>query len=188
MANSMASATRLACTLVGLSLAGADARPADVFSPNTYTPPASTYSLSYDKDRWTDEFSVFHMAVTDRFGVVGSEFAASDDPRLRPLTRLDSSWTATAPWLGLPMRLGDGVSSVGLWDQPARVGGVQIGSFQPALPEVTAPPSVVALPYDIMGPTPVTATRAPSSRPTWVAMVPMPLDPPWTSSTSPACR
>jgi outer membrane usher protein FimD/PapC len=159
MANSMASAGRLACVLAGLAFAATTVRASDVGSPSTYTPLPSNYSLSYDKDRWTDEFSVFHMAVTDQFGMLGSGFAASDDPRLRPLTRLDSSWTMTAPWLGLPLRVGDGVSSAALWDQPARVGGLQIGTFQPALPEVVAPPSVVALPYDIMGPSPLTTNR-----------------------------
>lgn len=159
MANSMASATRLAGALAGLTLAWANARAADVLPAGTYTPLPSSYSLSYDKDRWTEEFSVFHMAVTDPLGVMSSGFAASDDPRLRPLTRLDTSWTLTTPWLGLPMRVGDGVSSVSLWDQPARVGGLQIGSFQPALPEIVAAPSIVALPYDVVGPAPLTTAR-----------------------------
>jgi outer membrane usher protein FimD/PapC len=144
--NIMASATRLACALAVLSFAAHPAPAADVFAPNTYTPMPSTYSLSYDQDRWTDAFSVFHMAVADQFGVVSGGFAASDDPRLRPLTRLDSSWNLTAPMLGLPLRVGDGVSSAGFWDQPARVGGIQIGSFQPVLPEVVVPPSIVTSP------------------------------------------
>lgn len=159
MANIMASAGRIACVLAGMAFAATAARASDVASPGGAAPPLGSYSLSYDKDRWTDEFSVFHMAVADQFGVVGSGFAASADPRLRPLTRLDSSWSLTAPWIGLPARLGDGVSSVDLWDQPTRVGGLQIGSFAPQLPEVVAPPSVVALPYDIIGPGPLTASR-----------------------------
>ena len=159
MANIMASAVRLACTLAGMTLAAATVRASDIFSPNTYTPLTSDYSLSYDKDKWSNEFSVFHMAVTDPSGVLTSGFATSDDPRLRPLTRLDSAWTLTAPWMALPMRVGDGVSSVGFWDEPARVGGLQIGSYQPALPEIVAPPSIVALPYEIVGPGPLTTTR-----------------------------
>ena len=159
MANIMASAVRLACALAVLTLAAAGARAADVVPASAYTPLPSNYSLSYDKERWTDEFSVFHMAVTDPLGTIGSGFAASDDPRLRPLTRLDTSWGLTTPWLGLPMRMGDGVSSVSLWDQPARVGGLQIGSFQPSLPDIVAPPSIVALPYDIAGPAQLTTAR-----------------------------
>jgi outer membrane usher protein FimD/PapC len=159
MANIMASATRLACALVVWLLTAAVARASDVAAASTYTPLPGNYSLSYDREKWTDEFSVFHMAVTDPFGTIGAGFAASDDPRLRPLTRLDTAWNGTAPWVGLPVRLGDGVSSASLWDQPARLGGLQIGSFQPALPEIVAPPSIVALPYEIMGPSPVTTTR-----------------------------
>jgi len=141
----MASANRLACALAALSLATHHALAADVLAPSPYTPMPSTYSLSYDPDSGSEAFSVFHMAVTDQFGVLSGGFAASDDPRLRPLTRLDSSWTMTAPLLGLPLRLGDGVSSAGFWDQPARVGGLQIGSFQPAPPEVVVPPSIAPL-------------------------------------------
>jgi outer membrane usher protein FimD/PapC len=133
-----------------LMLHGAEAT--EMAPPSTYNPLPAGYSLSYDKDKWTEEFSVFHMAVADTYGVVGSSFAASDDPRLRPLTRLDSSWKLTAPLLGLPMRLGDGVSSVGFWDQPARIGGLQIGSLQTAPPEVLAPPSAIAQPYEVTGP------------------------------------
>jgi outer membrane usher protein FimD/PapC len=157
--NIMASATRLACALAGLSFAAHPARAADVFAPSIYTPVPSSYSLSYDQDSGGEAFSVLHMSVTNQFGMFSGGFAASDDPRLRPLTRLDSSWNLTAPMVGLPLRLGDAVSSAGFWDQPARVGGIQIGSFQPVLPEVVQPPSIVALPYDSMGPSPLTAGR-----------------------------
>ncbi|SLH14943.1 Uncharacterised protein [Mycobacteroides abscessus subsp. abscessus] len=34
----------------------------------------------------------------------------------------------------------------------------------------------------------VTATRAPRCRATWMAWVPMPLPPPWISTSCPACR
>lgn len=159
MATIMSPATRLACAVAATLLAPAFGLAADGLAPGTYDPLPAGYSLSYDKDRWTDEFSVFHMAVAQPFGVIGSGFAASDDPRLRPLTRLDSSWNLTAPVLDLPMRLGDGVSSAGFWDQPARMGGIQFGSYQPSLPEVVAPPSVVAQPYETVGPGAATTSR-----------------------------
>jgi len=155
----MASVIRHACALTGSLAAATCVWATDANIPSTYTTLPSNYSLSYDKDKWSDGFSVFHASVSDGFGVVGSGFAASDDPRLRPLTRLDTTWSLTAPLVGLPMRVGDGVSSVGFWDQPARVGGLQIGSFQPALPEVVAPPSLVTAPYEIAGPSTLTTTR-----------------------------
>jgi hypothetical protein len=158
LADIMASAGRLACVLAGLMAAGTGCA-TEMAAPITYNPLPPGYSLSYDKDRWTDEFSVFHVSVSDQFGVVGSSFAASDDPRLRPLTRLDSSWSLSAPLIGLPMRLGDGVSSAGFWDQPARLGGLQIGTFQPAIPAVLAPPSAIAVPYEVVGPASVATGR-----------------------------
>jgi outer membrane usher protein FimD/PapC len=151
VAHIMTPVVRLACVVAACGLA-ARAHAADVISEGAYVPVPAAYSLSYDKDRWSDEFSVFRMAVTDTYGVIGSSFAASDDPRLHPLTRLDSSWKLTAPLLGLPMQLGDGVSSAGLWDQPARLGGLQIGTLQLAPPEVVAPPASIALPYSVSGP------------------------------------
>jgi len=159
MANIMAPATCLACVLAGTTLTLATGRASDILPPGNDPAPPGPYSLSYDKDRWSDEFSVFHMEVTDPVGVVGSGFAASDDPRLHPLTRLDSAWNMPAPWLGLPLRVGDGVSTADFWDQPARIGGLQIGTYPSTPPEVIAPPSQVALADEVMGPNPVTAAR-----------------------------
>jgi len=161
MATIMASGAGLAVAATLASLLGASAYAIDsaVATPAPASSLPGAYSLSYDKDKWSDEYSVFRMSVAEPIGTVGADFAASDDPRLRPLTRLNSSWAATAPWLGLPMRLGDGVSSVGFWDQPVRTGGMQIGTFQPKVPDVTAPPSQVAVPYEIIGPNMVASTR-----------------------------
>ncbi len=153
----MASATRLAWVLAGTTSWGHTALCADGAVPASYS--ASGYSLSYDKDQWSEEYSVFNVAVADRLGVLGSGFAASDDPRLRPLTRLDSGWNFTAPLLTMPARIGDGVSSTGFWDQPARFGGLQLGSFQPALPAVVAPPSTIAIPFESVGPVATTSSR-----------------------------
>jgi hypothetical protein len=66
MATIMALATRLAYALAGLLLVGKSAWASDIAVPSTYNPLPTGYSLSYDKDQWTDEFSVFHMAVADQ--------------------------------------------------------------------------------------------------------------------------
>jgi outer membrane usher protein FimD/PapC len=100
--------------------------------------------LSYDQDRWTDGFSVFNLAVADQFGTINASLAASDDPRLRPLTRLDSSWGFSAPWVHIPSRLGDTVSSSAFWDQPVRMGGLQIGTLPVAVPQIVKPDLIVA--------------------------------------------
>ena len=100
--------------------------------------------LSYDQDRWSDGFSVFNLAVADDFGTVSSSLAASDDPRLRPLTRLDTSWGFSAPLVHVPTRLGDTVSSSAFWDQPVRMGGVQIGTLPVTLPQLVKPDLMLA--------------------------------------------
>ncbi len=117
-----------------------------------FSPLPTGYSLSYDKDRWTDAFSVFHMAVADTTGVIGSSFAASDDLRLRPLTRLDTSWTSAMPFATAPLRAGDAVSSTGFWNDPARLGGIQWGTLQPTPPDVIAPPEIIASASAPLGP------------------------------------
>ena len=159
MAPIMALAPRLAYAAAGLLVLAQAARPSDVAQPSSYSQLPTGYSLSYDKDQWTEQFSVFHMAVADPMGKFDSGIAASDDPRLRSLTRLDSTWNMTTPLLSVPLRLGDSVSSAGLWAQPARMGGVQFGNYQPTLPAVVAPPSLLALPYDMVGPAAVTTSR-----------------------------
>jgi outer membrane usher protein FimD/PapC len=100
--------------------------------------------LSYEQDRGGDGFSVFNLAVADQFGTINTSLAASDDPRLRPLTRLDSSLGFSAPWVHVPTRLGDTVSSSAFWDQPVRMGGVQIGTLPVALPQIVKPDLIVA--------------------------------------------
>jgi outer membrane usher protein len=160
----MALAARVAWGLTCLtSLAAVHAAADELPDASSYSPLPGGYSLSYDKDRWSEDYSVFHLSVADDFGVVGSGFAASDDPRLRPLTRLDSAWSVTSPLSPYPLRIGDGVSSAGMWMQPARMGGIQIGSYQPAPPEVSAPPSLIMEPYEPIGPAgptgPTTTTR-----------------------------
>jgi outer membrane usher protein FimD/PapC len=97
------------------------------------------YNFSYDRDRWSDQFSVFQVSMTDDYGSLSSSAAASVDPRLKPLTRLDTALNFSSPWLHLPTRLGDTVSSSAFWDQPVRMGGLQIGTLQPDLPPIITP-------------------------------------------------
>jgi outer membrane usher protein FimD/PapC len=103
-----------------------------------------TVRLSYDQNRWDDNYSVFNLAVADQFGTISSSLAASDDPRLRPLTRLDTSWGFGAPLLHVPARIGDTVSSSAFWDQPVRMGGLQLGTLAVSLPDVVRPDVIFA--------------------------------------------
>lgn len=163
MTTIMSPVPRLACLLAGLLtgqtvMGGADELAAEgstaaaATASAAYSPLPSGYSLSYDATAWNPEYSVFALSVADPVGILGSGFALSADPRLKPLTRLDTTWSVNSALLPLPLHLGDGVSSTELWDQPTRLGGVQIGTFQPPIPTVSAPPNVIALPYEGVSP------------------------------------
>jgi len=155
----MASAERIACAAAGLLLSASPlARAADL-PVGGYEPLSTNYSFILDKSHGSDDYSVFHYAVAEDFGVVSGGFAASDDPRLKPLTRLDSAWSLSSPLISLPMRVGDGVSSADLWSEPARLGGVQIGNYQPLTPPVVSPPTMLASPYQQAGSATVYTTR-----------------------------
>ena len=108
------------------------------------SPLPAGYSLTYDRDKWSDEFSVFQMSAPLPFGVADASLAASSDPRLKPLTRLDTAWSFSAPLIHLPTRLGDTVSSSAFWDQPVRMGGVQIGTLPAVMPQVIAPAELLS--------------------------------------------
>lgn len=135
---------------------------ADETTLATPNPLPAGYRVSYDAERFNDEFSVFQMTVTQPFGTLDSSVAASDDPRLHPLTRLDSTWTFGVPVLHVPARLGDTVSSTAFGDQPMRLGGLQIGTVQPALPPVYAPQVLYPSQPSLLAP----------NAPVWIASVP----------------
>jgi outer membrane usher protein FimD/PapC len=102
------------------------------------TSPAA-YSLSFDRDKWSQGFSIFQMSVSEPLGTIASTLLATDDSRLKALTRLDTALSFSAPFLHMPTRLGDTVSSSAFWDQPVRMGGVQVGTLHPVLPDIVAP-------------------------------------------------
>jgi hypothetical protein len=135
-------AERLLQTIMAGLLCAGQVMGSAEYSSELGTPPPGPYNLSYDHDHWSDEFSVFQMSIADQFGSFHSSMAASDDPLLRPLTRLDSSFEISAPVIHAPLRIGDTVSSSGFWDEPVRMGGLQIGTLQPALPAIVAPTAV----------------------------------------------
>jgi outer membrane usher protein FimD/PapC len=110
-----------------------------IFVARACTAAEMPYVLSYDRDKWTDEFSVFHLVVQEPFGAINSSMAASDDPRLHPLTRLDTALSFSAPLIHMPARVGDTVSSAYLGDAPVRMGGFQFGTRLPAIPDIVAP-------------------------------------------------
>lgn len=97
------------------------------------------------------EYSSFNTRVLSEAGAVEHSFTASLDPGAEPLTRLESTYTQT---FGSDehqrIRVGDTVSSVGMWGSSVRFGGMQFGTRSARADVITAPrlatPGLAVLP------------------------------------------
>jgi outer membrane usher protein FimD/PapC len=79
-------------------------------------------------DRISPEYSSINARVLNESSIVDSNFAASLDSRVQTVTRLESSWTQQRDGTTEAWRVGDTVSSSGLWGSSVRYGGVQFGT------------------------------------------------------------
>jgi outer membrane usher protein FimD/PapC len=131
-------------TALGISLAlGACAAP----SPPAVDPP----KVAVRTDALSLEYSSFNTRVLSEAGAIEHSFTASLDPGAEPLTRLESTYTQT---LGSDerqrVRVGDTVSSVGMWGSSVRFGGMQFGTRAARADVITAPrlatPGLAVLP------------------------------------------
>jgi outer membrane usher protein FimD/PapC len=119
--------------------------------PNVVTPlHYQRYDFEHRQDAASTEYSVFDTALDQSHGHFSSTFAASTDTRLQSLTRLETTWSGTLPFVPIDIRLGDTISHPGTWSNAMRYGGIKLGSMQD-LPSdlVTAPElsaGVAALP------------------------------------------
>jgi len=78
-------------------------------------------------DALSPEYSSINARVLGDATSVNHTFVASLDPRREPLTRLESTYTAAVGGAE-QLRLGDTVSTVGMWGTPVRYGGMQFGT------------------------------------------------------------
>src|SRR5690349_8726035 len=101
--------------LAALAASGCAVRP--VSEPETIAVRATSLNPAYS--------SVNAQVLSDA-GKVDASFAASLDPNVETLTRLQSSYTQQVGDENL--RVGDAVSSVGMWGTSVRYGGMQFGS------------------------------------------------------------
>jgi outer membrane usher protein len=76
----------------------------------------------------TAKYSTIEARVERDQSEVESTFTASLDPSIETLTRLESSYTQTLGGASQHLRLGDTVSSSGMWGNSVRYGGVQFGT------------------------------------------------------------
>lgn len=109
----------LSCLFSALALPGLNGCAVPTVSePETIAVRASSLNPTY---------SSVNAEVLSDAGRVDSSFAASLDPKLDTLTRLQSSYTQ-AMGEQESLRLGDAVSTIGMWGTSVRYGGMQFGT------------------------------------------------------------
>jgi hypothetical protein len=102
-----------------------------VLSACVSTVPTELDFVEVDAKKISLERSTFSaQAVADGVSI-SHVFATPLDPRLASATRLESSITHEVSDGGEQLRIGDAVSSVGMWGTPVRFGGVQFGKTSP---------------------------------------------------------
>jgi len=105
-------------------------------------------SLRADNRAYGD--SSFNASVINHVGELNSSFAASANPTVQSMTRLESAWSQTFDDSDERLRLGDAVSSSGTWGSSIRYGGVQFGTPDPRADVIAsrrfATPGIAALP------------------------------------------
>lgn len=104
------------------------------------TPSSRDYALSYERDARFNQYTVFNASVAHQVGTTTTSFAASADPRLGPLTRLESAWSWGVPDSRAQLRLGDAISNPGTWSHAVRFGGVQFSTASTARADVITTP------------------------------------------------
>lgn len=110
-----------ACSALLISLAGC------------VTAPAPPKDVEVQTDFKKPQLPSINASVLTDASVIDSRFAASLDPTVETLTRLESSYTlALSEEKAQRLRVGDTVSTAGLWGSSVRYGGVQFGTrFRP---------------------------------------------------------
>lgn len=93
------------------------------------TPPSELDMVQVDAKKISLAHSSFSAQVAGDAASVTQTFAASLDPKLTSVTRLESSFTQTLDPEGREkLRVGDTVSTVGMWGSSVRFGGMQFGT------------------------------------------------------------
>jgi outer membrane usher protein len=76
--------------------------------------------------------------------IIDSKFATSLNPNVDTVTRLESTWTQLREESDHSLRIGDAVSTSGLWGSSVRFGGVQFGTRMEVRRDVIATPKLAS--------------------------------------------
>ena len=91
----------------------------------------------------TPEYSSFNAQVLSDAGNVEQSFSASLDPNVETLTRLQSAYTLEiGDGEAQRIRVGDTISTAGMWGSSVRYGGMQFGTRTDARADVIAAPDL----------------------------------------------
>ena len=93
------------------------------------TPAVGPETVAVRADKLTPEQSSFNARVLSDAGNVEHTFTASLDPNVEPLTRLDSTYSQQiGSDSAQRIRVGDTISTAGMWGSTVRYGGMQFGT------------------------------------------------------------
>ena len=84
--------------------------------------------VAIESDPFNPNFTAVKARVLADASVIDSKFATSLDPRVGTVTRLETSWTRRDEDGNQAWRIGDAVSTAGLWGSSVRYGGLQFGT------------------------------------------------------------
>jgi outer membrane usher protein len=100
-------------------------------------------TVAVKANKLTPEYSSFNARVLSDAGNVEHSFSASLDPTAEPLTRLQSAYTQrVGSDSEQRIRIGDTVSTAGMWGSTVRYGGMQFGTRTSARADVIADPEL----------------------------------------------
>ena len=137
----MTSSRVLLQLLLPVALSACVAAPSDQLEP-----------VAVHASKLTPEHSSFNARVSSDAVKVEHSFTASLDPKVEPLTRLESAYTQQiGSDSGQRIRVGDTVSTAGMWGSAVRYGGMQFGTRTGARADVItnselATPGLAVLP------------------------------------------
>jgi outer membrane usher protein len=107
------------------------------------TPAVGPETVAVRADKLTPEHSSFNARVLSDAGNVEHSFAASLDPNIEPLTRLESTYSQQiGSDSAQRIRVGDTISTSGMWGSSVRYGGMQFGTRINPRTDVIAAPGV----------------------------------------------
>ena len=116
-----------------------------VLSACSAAPPVERETVKVNADTLTPEYSSFNARVLSDAGNVEQTFTTSLDPNAEPLTRLQSAYSLQlGDEGGERIRVGDTISSSGMWGSTVRYGGMQFGTHTGSRADVIDDPKLAS--------------------------------------------